>query len=103
SVPPTFPVGRLEKEECHPHSPWERFSPGYRRSSLMRAALPERSLRSYSLARRTLPRRTTSILSTRGEWSGNVLSTPTPWETFLTVNISLRPPPLFLITTPSNT
>ncbi len=45
SVPPTFPVGRLEKEECHPHSPWERFSPGYRRSSLMRAALPERSLR----------------------------------------------------------
>ena len=31
-----------------------------------------------SLARRTEPRRSISILSTRGEWTGNTRSTPSP-------------------------
>ena len=42
------------------------------------AALPTRSRRKYSWARRTWPWRTTSIFSIRGLWILNVRSTPTP-------------------------
>ena len=45
-------------------------------TSFMRAALPLRSRRKYSLARRTLADRTTSIFWTLGECIGKMRSTP---------------------------
>src|SRR5438552_7327297 len=41
--------------------------------------------------------------STRGEWTGKVRSTPTPYDVLRTVNISRLPPPLRRITVPSKT
>src|SRR5579859_6705681 len=38
----------------------------------------------------------------RGEWSGKVRSTPTPWEIRRTVNAARSPPPRRPITVPSN-
>ncbi len=38
-----------------------------------------------------------------GEWSGKILSTSTPNEFFLTVNVSFMPPPLREIHRPSKT
>src|SRR5688500_11688656 len=45
----------------------------------------------------------TSTFSTRGEWRGNVRSTPTPYEMRRTVNEARRPSPRLRMTVPSNT
>ena len=58
-------------------------------------------LKKYNLARLTLPLRTTTTLSILGELTGNILSTPTPEEIFLTVNVSETLPFLLATTTPS--
>ena len=70
------------------------------RRSRRRTALPTRSRRKYSLARRTMPDRLTSILAMRGECSGNFRSTPSPCTIRRTTNISRVPEPLRAITTP---
>ena len=53
----------------------------------IRAALPFRSRRKYSFARRTRAERVTSIVSMIGECSGKMRSTPCPNDTFRTVNV----------------
>src|SRR5699024_5547477 len=45
----------------------------------------------------------TSIFSIFGVCTGNVRSTPTPYEILRTVNVSEIPPPRLLMTTPSKT
>src|SRR6267378_2126686 len=72
------------------------------RFSRIRAALPARRRRKYSLARRTRPLRTSSISAIAGECSGKIRSTPTPAEILRTVNVSLMPPPRRPMHTPSN-
>ena len=67
------------------------------------AALPTRSRRKYSWARRTLPWRTTSIFSMRGLLILNVRSTPTPLAIRRTVIDRVMPPPRRRMTVPSNT
>ena len=42
----------------------------------------------------------TSIEAIDGEFTGNVLSTPTPADIFLMINVSLTPEPRRAITTP---
>src|SRR5688500_6601534 len=69
----------------------------------MRAALPFRSRRKYSLARRTLAPRRISILSTVGECNGKMRSTPWPNDTLRTVNVARAPPRCIPITMPSKT
>ena len=64
-----FPAARvysttLTEAEQHPQEVRIAFDGSF---SLMRADLPERSRRKYSLARRTSPRRFTSIWATSGE------------------------------------
>jgi len=46
-----------------------------------------------SFALLTLPRPITSIRSSLGEWRGKILSTPIPYEIFLTVKVERMPPP----------
>src|ERR1043165_2712544 len=60
--------------------------------SFMRAALPFRSRRKYSLARRTRAERTTSTFAIVGECSGKIRSTPWPKDTFRTVKLARAPP-----------
>src|SRR5205823_2795243 len=72
------------------------------RFSRIRAALPARRRRKYSLARRTRPLRSSSISAIAGECSGKIRSTPTPAEMLRTVNVSLMPPPRRPMHTPSN-
>lgn len=50
----------------------------------------------------TSPFFTTFTLSIEGEWSGNTISTPSPYETLRTVNVSVRPEPARAMTVPSN-
>ena len=64
------------------------ISGNYLITSLTLAALPVLSRRYVSLARRTLPRRITVMLSRIGECSGQVFSTPQPFEFLRTVNVS---------------
>src|SRR6185369_914352 len=66
-------------------------------------ALPTRSRRKYSCARRTWPCRMTSIFSIRGLWILNVRSTPTPLAIRRTVIERVIPPPRRRITMPSKT
>src|SRR5439155_7560804 len=72
------------------------------RFSRIRAALPARRRRKYSLARRTRPLRSSSISAIAGECSGKIRSTPTPAEIFRTVKVALIPPPRRAMHTPSN-
>src|SRR5437660_6314850 len=72
------------------------------RFSRIRAALPARRRRKYSLARRTRPLRSSSISAIAGECSGKIRSTPTPAEILRTVKVSLMPPPRRPMHTPSN-
>src|SRR5256885_3840166 len=72
------------------------------RFSRIRAALPARRRRKYSLARRTRPFRSSSISAIEGECSGKIRSTPTPAEIFRTVKVSLMPAPRRAMHTPSN-
>src|SRR6185437_4308297 len=72
------------------------------RSSLMRAALPSRPRRKYSLAPRTLPLRLTSTESIAGLCAWNTRSTPVPCEILRTVKAECRPRLRRAITTPSN-
>src|SRR5690606_9870160 len=51
--------------------------------------------------RRTRPRRTTTMLSMRGENSGKTRSTPSPYDSLRTVNDELRPAFLRAMHTPS--
>ena len=67
----------------------------------MRAALPFRSRRKYSLARRTRADRTTSTLAIVGECSGKMRSTPWPNDTLRTVNEARVPPRCMPMTMPS--
>ena len=69
--------------------------------SFMRAALPRRSRRKVSLARLTSAPRMTSILSTVGECSGKMRSTPWPNDTLRTVNDARVPPRCIAMTMPS--
>src|ERR687887_1078926 len=77
-------------------------APVYWRSRT-RARRPPRPRRYYSFARLTSPIAATSIFSIFGEWSGNVRSTPTPKDCFLTVKVSRAPAPWRLSTIPSKT
>src|SRR2546429_235263 len=72
------------------------------RFSRIRAALPARRRRKYSLARRTRPLRSSSISAIAGECSGKIRSTPTPAEIFPTVKVALIPPPRRALHPPSN-
>src|SRR5262249_41731288 len=104
-------------DACHVHEPHapERILQGPVRAhlhyavcflppvSFMRAALPFRSRRKYSFARRTFAVRSTSILSMTGECSGKIRSTPWPNDTLRTVNVARAPPRCIPITMPSNT
>src|SRR5690348_6419618 len=68
----------------------------------MRAALPSRPRRKYSLAPRTLPLRLTSTESIAGLWAWNTRSTPVPCDILRTVKAECRPRLRRAITTPSN-
>src|SRR5437762_4170908 len=72
------------------------------RFSRIRAALPARRRRKYSLARRTRPLRSSSISAIAGECSGKMRSTPTPAEILRTVKVALIPAPRRPMHTPSN-
>src|SRR3954468_7649 len=69
--------------------------------SFIRAALPFRFRRKYSLARRTRADRTTSTLAMVGECSGKMRSTPCPNDTLRTVNEARVPPRCRPMTMPS--
>ena len=71
--------------------------------SFMRAALPFRSRRKYSFARRTFADRTTSTFWMIGECSGKMRSTPWPNDTLRTVNDARAPPRCMPMTMPSKT
>src|SRR6185437_2695776 len=72
------------------------------KSSLMRAALPSRPRRKYSLAPRTLPLRLTWTESMAGLCAWNTRSTPVPCDILRTVKAECRPRLRRAITTPSN-
>src|SRR5262245_28577178 len=72
------------------------------RFSRMRAALPARRRRKYSLARRTRPLRVRPISAIDGACSGKIRATPTPAEIFQTVKVSFTPPPRRAMQMPSN-
>src|SRR5438093_9104523 len=67
----------------------------------MRAALPFRSRRSYSFARRTFADFVTSTFWIVGECRGKMRSTPWPNDTLRTVNDARVPPRWTPMTTPS--
>jgi hypothetical protein len=67
---------------------------------LILALLPLLVLKKYNLALRTLPVLFNTMDSMLGEATGKVLSTPTPSEIFLTVNVAVLACPWRLITSP---
>src|SRR4029453_13578257 len=106
AVEPPTPDGVLEGPHRAHTDHMSDLEPGtwnywVRLVSFMRAALPLRSRRKYSLARRTRADRMTSTFAIVGECSGKMRSTPWPKETLRTVNDARRPPRCMPITMPS--